>query len=149
MQNRERAISKNFRFIEASFHDSFIFTRIVWISNQCGYALKASPEGKISASRLRGATEGELRAERHGWLFGCNDFKSKIRIPLQSLRAICLQISSPRGTPLQRESFPMHVRFDQNSISFAARRGILSSFIMIKFNKLIFTRDHVDEKRIG
>ena len=50
MQSRERAISKNFRFIEASFHDSFIFARIVWISNQCGYALKASPEGKLSRS---------------------------------------------------------------------------------------------------
>ncbi len=45
-------------------------------------AEKASPEGKLAPK----ATEGELRAKRHGYPFGYNRSSLNFRIPLQSLR---------------------------------------------------------------
>ena len=45
-------------------------------------AEKASPGGKLAPE----ATEGELRAKRHGYPFGYNRSSLNFRIPLQPLR---------------------------------------------------------------
>ena len=59
-------------------------------------AKKASPGGKLAPE----ATEGELRAKRYGYPFGCNRLSLNFRIPLQSLRA-----SFPPG-----DAFLEHIR---------------------------------------
>jgi hypothetical protein len=54
---------------------------------------KASPGGKLAPE----ATEGELRAKRHGYPFGYNRSSLNFRIPLQPLRgSVSLRLGHTR-----------------------------------------------------
>ena len=107
--------------------------------------------------RAKGVPRGEAVAQRLKGSCGLNGMVGCLGVTIsnqrfafpfnRSAQSACRYL--PLGGRLCSEPFPMHVRFDQNSISFAARRGIRSSFIRIILNEFIFSRDYVDYEHIG